>query len=110
MRVMGVTKSPLMKTSAYLTLVSLAVLATQASAASSQSATAVVVLPAYVVTAPHYLPVEQMVNASLNELRQQAKNAVFNPIAMPLIMNNTLRPPLPQIAVRDNKALSVGKV
>ena len=62
-----------MKTNTLLLLASLAVLATSASAASSRTESDLVVLPTYVVVAPRYLPVEKQINASLNELRQQAR-------------------------------------
>ena len=64
-----------MKTNSLLLLASLAVLATSASAAQSPTQTQpnVIVLPTYVVSAPRYQAAEQQVNASLNELRQQAR-------------------------------------
>jgi hypothetical protein len=63
-----------MKTNTLLLLASLAVLVTSARAA--QSPTEPVVLPTYVVEAPRYLPAEQRINASLNELRQHAHEPV----------------------------------
>jgi hypothetical protein len=62
-----------MKTNTLLVLASLAVLATSASAASSPTVSDVVVLPTLVVKAPRYLPLEERINASLNELRQRAR-------------------------------------
>jgi hypothetical protein len=63
-----------MKTKTLLILASLAVLATSARAASTQTET--VVLPTYVVAAPRELPVDHRINTSLAELRQQAHAAV----------------------------------
>ena len=63
-----------MKTNTLLFLASLAVLATNASAAQSQPEP--VVLSTYVVETTRYLPAEQQINASLNELRQQAHTPV----------------------------------
>ncbi len=53
-------------------LLLLAVLATSASAAQQQIDSETLVLPTYVVETPRYQPVEQHINSSLNELRQQA--------------------------------------
>lgn len=61
-----------MKTSTLIIIASLAALASSANAASKQSDSDPVVLPAYLVTAPRYLPVEKQINASLQELREQA--------------------------------------
>jgi len=96
-----------MKTTSLLTLVSLAVLATQASAASAQSETSVVVLPTYVVQAPLMQAAEQKVNASLNELRQQARATNFTPVTMPLFK---LAPMRPHLAAFDAKASRVAKL
>jgi hypothetical protein len=96
-----------MKTTSLLTLVSLAVLATQASAASAQSEAPVVVLPTYVVQVPLTQPAEQKVNASLNELRQQARMTNFTPVTMPLFKIAPLRP---HLAVLDAKATRVAKL
>lgn len=96
-----------MKTSSILTLVSLAVLATQASAATAQSETTVVVLPTYVVQVPLLQPAEQKVNASLAELRQQARATTFTPVTMPLFKLAPLR--LNLVAL-DAKALRVAKL
>ncbi len=96
-----------MKTTAILTLVSLAVLATQASAATAQSETPVVVLPTYVVQVPLTQPAEQKVNASLNELRQQARTTNFTPVTMPLFKIAPLRT---NLVALDAKALRVAKL
>lgn len=71
-----------MKTNSVLFLVSLAVLATSASAAVSRVESDVVVLPTLVVTAPRYSPVEKQINSSLRDFRQQASAPVA--IAMEL--------------------------
>jgi hypothetical protein len=96
-----------MKTTSILTLVSLAILATQASAASVQSETPVVVLPTYVVQAPPTQPAEQKVDASLNELRQQARSTIFTPVGMPLCK---LAPMRLHLAALDAKAHRVAKL
>jgi hypothetical protein len=62
-----------MKTNSFLFFASFAVFAASASAASNQSDSEIFVLPKYVVTAPRHQPVEQQINASLNELREQAQ-------------------------------------
>ena len=61
-----------MKNNPLLILASLAVLASSASAAQSQSEPELIVLPIYVVSAPRYSAAEQQINASLSELRRQA--------------------------------------
>ena len=73
-----------MKTNSLLLLASLAVLASSASAAQSQSTADTVVLPTYTVTAPRYLPVEQKINASLNELRLMAQAPAVIATELPL--------------------------
>ena len=65
-----------MKTNTLLFIASLAVLAT--SAAASQTESDLVVLPTYVVTAPRQQVIEQRIEASLNELRQQAHLPLIN--------------------------------
>lgn len=67
----GNQSSP-MKNTSLLFLASLAVLASSASAAQSQSASELIVLPTYIVSAPRYSAAEQQINASLSELRRQA--------------------------------------
>ncbi len=97
-----------MKTNSLLTLVSLAVLATYASAAP-QPQPAVFVLPPYVVSAPLCQPAEQRVNASLNELRLQSRIPTCIPIDLPLLRNPQLRPSLPKLALRDPRAIAAAK-
>jgi hypothetical protein len=62
-----------MKNNSLLLLASLAVLASNASAAQSRIESEMLVLPAYVVEAPRHQPVEQHINDSLNALRQQVR-------------------------------------
>ena len=61
-----------MKTTSLLFLSSLAVLTTGASAPPGPLPAEPITLPTYVVTTPRYLPVEQAINASLQELSRQA--------------------------------------
>ena len=68
-----------------LLIASLAVLTSGASAASNQTESPLVVLPTYVVTAPRYLPVEQQINASLEELSQQARPPVAIAPELPML-------------------------
>lgn len=68
-----------------LLIASLAVLTSGASAVSNQTESPLVVLPTYVVTAPRYLPVEQQINASLEELSQQARPPVAIAPELPLL-------------------------
>lgn len=98
-----------MKTNSLLTLVSLAVLATYASAAPQPEAP-VFVLPAYMVNAPLCQPAEQSINASLNELRLQARIPTYIAIDLPLLRNPQLRPSLPKLAHRDPRALAAAKL
>ena len=93
-----------------VTLVSLAVLATQASAASAQCDAPMVVLPTYVVQAQCTQPAEQKVKASLNELRQQARTTTFTPVTLPLFNIAPLRPGLPPLAALDAKAFRMAKL
>lgn len=61
-----------MKTNSLLLLASFAVLASTASAASTQTKANILVLPTYVVTAPRYQPAEQKIKVRLDEFRQQS--------------------------------------
>ena len=56
----------------FLIIATLAGLASIASAASNQIDTEILVLPAYVVTAPRYQPAELKVNAGLKEFSRVA--------------------------------------
>lgn len=62
-----------MKLNPALIIASFATLVTIASAAQSQIDSELVVMPAYVVTAPRHQAIEQRINASLDELRQQTQ-------------------------------------
>ena len=74
-----------MKTKNLLLLASIAVLTTIARAAQDQAANEAVVLPAYIVSAPRYLPAEVKVNTSLAEFRQQAKAPVAIAVDCPAL-------------------------
>ncbi len=69
-----------MKSKTLLLFVSLVVLTTVARAAQSPTENDPVVLPAYTVETPRTSPVEKQINASLAELRQQAKAPMVMPI------------------------------
>ncbi len=99
-----------MKTNSLLLLVSLAVLANRTRAAPSQAEAAVVVLPTYVVNAPLHLPAEQKINASLNELRQQAHAPACCTTGLPLLKLPEMRPDLPKLAAPDAKTFRVAKL
>ena len=74
-----------MKTKNLLLLASVAVLTTIAGAAQDPAANEAVVLPAYIVTAPRYLPAEVKVNTSLAEFRQQTKAPVAIAVDCPAL-------------------------
>ncbi len=92
-----------MKTNTLLFLASLAVLATNASAAQSQPEP--VVLPAYVIEAPRYLPAEQQINASLNEFGQLARTRIL--ISPELIAPKTQVKTNPRLVQTAKEAKSV---
>ena len=98
-----------MKTNSLLALVSLAVLATCASAAPQPEAP-VFVLPTYVVSAPLRQPAEQKVNASLNELRQQAHIPLPIAIELPLIKSAPVRSNLTKLPAPEGKVIQVAKL
>jgi opacity protein-like surface antigen len=96
-----------MKTNSLLLLASLAVLASSASAASvNQTDSDVIVLPTYSVSAPRYLPVEQQINASLNELRQQAQAPAVIASELPMLKGQFARQGTP---AKDAKNVRVAK-
>ncbi len=99
-----------MKTKALLFIASLAVLTTVASAAESQTESEVFVLPTYVVTAPRYSPVEQRINASLEDLRRQANDPVVN--AAELCAAKAIALPSPETvrSARSGKATRVAQL
>ena len=99
-----------MKTNSLILLASLAVLAISASAAQSQPQTNVVVLPPYVVNAPRYLPAEQKVNASLNELRQQAHVPACIVTELPMLKDQAVLPGGLVKIMQDAKILHVAKL
>jgi hypothetical protein len=74
-----------MKKSSLLSLLLLAVLASGASAAQSQSRSEPVVLPTYVVESERYAAAEQHVVDSLNELRAQAATPVVVLLELPAL-------------------------
>jgi hypothetical protein len=99
-----------MKTNTLLFLASLAVLATNASAASNQPDNDVVVLPAYEVSVPRYLPAEKKVNASLAELRQQAREPVLVTTEISPLRKLAMQPEVLDRAARDAKTVRVAKL
>jgi len=98
-----------MKKNALLSLVSLAVLATCASAAPQPEA-AVLVLPTYVVSAPLHQPAEQKVNASLNELRQRVRIQLPIAIELPLVKSTPVRANLTKLPLPEGKVIQVAKL
>ena len=98
-----------MKKNALLSLVSLAVLATCASAAPQPEA-AVFFLPTYVVSAPLHQPAEQKVNASLYELRQQVRIPLPIAIELPLVKSAPVRANLTKMPVPEGKVIQVAKL
>jgi hypothetical protein len=74
-----------MKKNSLLILALLAVLASNSGAAVIPTET--IVLPPYVVAAARFAPAEQKVNASLNQMRSEAKTPVFS--THELIMRTT---------------------
>lgn len=96
-----------MKTNTLIFLASLAVLAVNARAAQSQPEP--VVLPAYVVETPRYLPAEQRINASLSELRQQAHAPVAVGAEYTALRAQVRQDARFVQAARDRKAVRVAK-
>lgn len=99
-----------MKTNTLLFLASLAVLATNASAAANQSDNDVVVLPAYEVSVPRYLPAEKKVQASLAELRRQAQGPAIVATEISTLRTLAMQPEVIERAARDAKAVRVAKL
>lgn len=81
----------------FLLIVTLAGLVSIASAASSQTDAPVVVLPTYVVNAPRYEPVEQQINARLQEFRATARtgNITLPAPSLPALHASQKSPPAP---------------
>ena len=99
-----------MKTNTLLFLASLAVLATNASAAQSQPDNNVVVLPAYVVNEPRYQPAEKKINDSLAELRRQAKCPAIVATELSAFKNPAVTPDVLERAARDAQTFRVAKL
>ena len=99
-----------MKTNTLVLLASLAVLATCASAAQNQPETNVVVLPTYTVSAPRYLPAENKVNSSLDEMRQQARTPGCMAIELPVLQNMAVQQNVLERAAHDAKAFRLAKL
>ncbi len=74
-----------MKKNSLLSFVLLAVLATGASAAESQSSSDPVDLPTYVVETERYAEAEQYINASLEALRAKADTPVAVTVELPAL-------------------------
>lgn len=74
-----------MKKNSFLPIVLLAVFASSASAAQSQTPAEPVVLPTCVVNAPRLQLAEQRVNASLNALRAKARTSVITSLDLPAL-------------------------
>ncbi len=99
-----------MKTNTLVLLVSLAVLATSASAAANQPDAGPVVLPTYTVSAPRYLPAEKKVNASLDEMRQAVHAPVFIATELPTLKATVVRQNALERAAQNAKALRFAKL
>lgn len=99
-----------MKTNTLALLASLAVFATCASAAQSQPDTNVVVLPTYTVSTPRYLPAEKKVNASLDEMRQQARSPRCIAIELPVFQNMAVQQNVLERAAHDATAFRFAKL
>ena len=95
-----------MNTKTLALLASLVVLTTVARAAQTSLETEMVVLPTYTVEAPRYTPAERQVNASLAELRAQAKAALTVPAESPAL-KTIARAALPAV---DLKAVRFAKL
>ena len=78
-----------MKSNTILSLALLAVLASSASAAASQSLAEPIALPTYVVEAPRLQLAEQRLNASLNALRAKADSPAIILLELPALKART---------------------
>ena len=99
-----------MKTNTLALLASLAVLVTSAGAAQSQPQLNVVVLPTYTVSAPRYLPAEKKVNASLDEMRQQAQAPAFVATELSVFKAMVVPHDVLERAAQDAKAFRFAKL
>ena len=88
-----------MKKNSLLSFVLLAVLATGASAAESNSSSGTVDLPTYVVETERYAEAEQYINASLEALRAQAGTPVPVPVDLPTLKTQVAQAPKALTAV-----------
>jgi hypothetical protein len=93
-----------MKKTSLLSLLLLAVLASGASAAQSQSRSEPVVLPTYVVESERYAAAEQHVVDSLNELRAQAATPVVVVLELPALKAQVAQASKPLNAMRLAKS------
>lgn len=93
-----------MKKTSLLSLVLLAVLATGASAAQSQSRSELVVLPTFVVESTRDTSIEQYVAASLDTLRAQAAKPVAVSLELPALKARVAQASKPLNAVRLAKS------
>jgi hypothetical protein len=93
-----------MKKNSLLSFVLLAVLATGASAAESQSPSDSFDLPTYVVETERYAEAEQYINASLDALRAQAGTPVAVTVELPALKTQVAQTAKPLTAVRVAKS------
>jgi hypothetical protein len=93
-----------MKKNSLLSFVLLAVLATGASAAESNSPSDSFDLPTYVVETERYAEAEQYINASLEALRAQAGTPVAVTVELPALKTQVAQAPKPLTAVRVAKS------
>lgn len=93
-----------MKKNSLLSFVLLAVLATGASAAQSQSPSDTFDLPTYVVETERYAEAEQYINASLEVLRAQAGTPVAVTVELPALKTQVAQTTRLLTAVRVAKS------
>jgi len=93
-----------MKKNSLLSFVLLAVLATGASAAESNSSSSPVDLPTYVVESERYSEAEQYINASLEALRAMAGMPVAVTVELPALRTQVVQVAKPLTAVRVAKS------
>jgi len=93
-----------MKKNSLLSFVLLAVLASSASAAQSQSPAELYDLPTYVVETERYAEAEQYINASLDALRAQADMPVAVTVELPALKTQVAQVARPLTAVRVAKS------
>lgn len=93
-----------MEKNSLLSFVLLAVLATGASAADSNSPTGTVELPTYVVETDRYSQAEQYINASLEALRALAGMPVAVTVELPALKTQVAQAARPLTAIRVAKS------